>query len=177
VRKPLEARSPGRSTKSRVERPTPARWNAARLFANLMQARSADRNEENPRRIRFETAGTLVSLHGQAALGNRFPKRFGNDLPAHFPTEAHPLESPAVAGPLSRSRRARAGGSSVCCRVRASQVFPFSCEEWVAGFSGSASESLTVGVLSSVAILLGRRSQPPRRAASRCWRIACRVSG
>ncbi|PYJ59381.1 MAG: hypothetical protein DME24_12930 [Verrucomicrobia bacterium] len=70
-------------------------------------------------------AGTLVSLRGQAALGNRFPKRFGNDLPAHFPTEAHPLESPAVAGPLPRSRRARAGGSSARCRVRASQVFPF----------------------------------------------------
>jgi len=32
-------------------------------------------------------AGTLVSLRGQAALGNRFPKRFGNSLPDDFPTE------------------------------------------------------------------------------------------
>ena len=59
----------------------------------------ARQSEKNEKFIEISlTEGTLVSLRGQAALGNRFPKRFGNDLPAHFPTEAHPLESPAVAG-------------------------------------------------------------------------------
>ena len=121
-------------------------------------------------------AGTLVSLRGQAALGNRFPKRFGNDLPAHFPTEAHPLESPAVAG---RETAQLPNLAPVARRQfvhllprKTLTVFSFRCEEWVAGFGGSASESLTFVVLSGVAGLLGRRSQPPRRSASRCWRIA-----
>ncbi len=55
-----EARSPDRSTKNRVECPTPARWNGAGLFAHLMRARSED--PQNPRRIRFETARLTSKL-------------------------------------------------------------------------------------------------------------------
>src|SRR2546430_533606 len=63
-----------------------------------MRARSEDRNEENPRRFRFETAGTLVSLRGQATFGKPFPEAVWKLFSRRFSNRAQSLKNRAVAG-------------------------------------------------------------------------------